>query len=398
MDKISLSGLLDWWREGLYACLPPRLRRRLDPLATPLVLEIEGREARFFQQLEDGRRELGHFSVDELQADPRLLAAVRQGGKSLVLRIPRNWLLLKKVHFPLAVRENLPRVIGFEMDRLTPFTIDQVLYDYRTEAVKQATGELAVELAVLPRKRLHEWLQALAGAGLRPAIIDAAGLWRKANLLSPAERPRASRAQSALNIGLAAAVTLLILAALLIPLWQKRTIAVDLNDRMHRVKQQAQVVLAIREKLDRNSELLAAVPEKRAERQPVVEVLREVTELFPDHTWVQQLELRENRLEIRGMSNQATALIRLLEDSPVFKQVGFRSPVLQSGNQERFHLAAQIGAARVEETAEETPGETMAPITASPRPAQDSAPPPAAGRPQASVQAEAARRQIRSGA
>lgn len=350
MGKISLTGFLDWWREGLYACLPPPVRRRFDPLATPLVLHVEGREARFYQQMEDSRRELGQFSVDELRADPRLLGAARQGGRSLVLRIPRNWLLIKKVHFPLAVRENLPRVIGFEMDRLTPFSADQVFYDHRGLGVNQASGELSVELAVLPRKRVAEWLQALAGAGLRPAIIDAEGLWRKANLLSPEERPRAGRGQSLLNMALTGTVTLLLAAALLIPLWQKRAIAIDLNERMLRAKNQAQVVMAIREKLDQSNELLALVPQKRTERLPVVEVLREATELFPDHTWIQQMELRENRLELRGMSNQATALIRLLEDSPVFEKAGFRSPVLQSGNQERFHLSAQVTGALAEET------------------------------------------------
>ena len=78
----------------------------------------------------------------------------------------------------------------------------------------------------------------------------------------------------------------------------------------------------------------------------MVDVLRELTGLIPDQTWVQQMELRHGKLQIRGESSQATALLERLETSEMFSGVGFRSPLVQvpAKDLERFHISADLAA------------------------------------------------------
>jgi general secretion pathway protein L len=288
----------------------------------------------------------------------------------VTLRLPADWALRRQVHFPAATRENLGRVIGFEMDRLTPFTLDQVWYDFRVTGEAAGSAELIVDLVVLPRQRVAPWLAVLAAAGIRPAKVDMAGLWPRANLLPQAQRPTRSRRENTLNGALLGVLVGLLAVALVFPLWQKRRVVVDLNERVASEKRQADVVMSIRERLDQSEELLRFAPDRRQANPPVLDTLNLLTRLLPDHTWVQQLEFRNDVVELRGTSQQATALLQLLEGSNGFTQVGFRSPVLQNQGQENFHLAAKVLATS---PGQPVPAEAAAAGGASPAPVAPSA-------------------------
>jgi general secretion pathway protein L len=47
------------------------------------------------------------------------------------LRLPREAALVRRVTMPAATEENLPQVVAFEMDRLTPFRAEDVYFDQR---------------------------------------------------------------------------------------------------------------------------------------------------------------------------------------------------------------------------------------------------------------------------
>ncbi len=66
--------------------------------------------------------------------------------------------------------------------------------------------------------------------------------------------------------------------------------------------------------------------------------------MLPDNTWVEQLEIRNGQLELRGQSSEATALLSLIEASSMFQGATFRSPITRDRrtDQDRFFLTAQI--------------------------------------------------------
>ena len=55
------------------------------------------------------------------------------------------------VEFPVATEENLGEVIGYELDRLTPFSADEALFGYRVIGRDDEKGIIKVYLTVLPR-------------------------------------------------------------------------------------------------------------------------------------------------------------------------------------------------------------------------------------------------------
>lgn len=75
----------------------------------------------------------------------------------------------------------------------------------------------------------------------------------------------------------------------------------------------------------------------------IIDLMLELTERLPNHTWVENLDYQNGEIQIRGESEQATALIKLLDQAPGITEVKFLSPVVQvrNSNRERFHISMQ---------------------------------------------------------
>ena len=74
-----------------------------------------------------------------------------------------------------------------------------------------------------------------------------------------------------------------------------------------------------------------------------LEALQELTQRLPDGTWLQQVQLGEETVEITGYSKRVADLVPPLENSPFFSQVEFTSPVtLDSQNKEVFSIRMRL--------------------------------------------------------
>ena len=98
-----------------------------------------------------------------------------------------------------------------------------------------------------------------------------------------------------------------------------------------------QEIQQLRDRLD------FAVNEKRA-RVKLLDVLVEITSLLPDDTWLLELEVRGDEVQMRGETPNAAQLVGLLESSKQLHNARFRSPVIQiaAAGRERFHLSVQL--------------------------------------------------------
>jgi Tfp pilus assembly protein PilN len=72
-------------------------------------------------------------------------------------------------------------------------------------------------------------------------------------------------------------------------------------------------------------------------------VLEELTRLLPKDTWLQQLQITEDSVEIYGSSVRADDLVPPLEKSPYFAQVEFTSPITRDNqNREMFRIRMRL--------------------------------------------------------
>lgn len=277
-----------------------------------------------------------------------------------LLRLEAGQGLSKTIYLPLAAQENLAQVVGFELDRYTPFKADAV-YFASLPLGKTESGQLQVQLILTPRPVLDRLLEQLQGWGVQPSRVDYAeassgdDIAADYNLLPERFQPRGNRLSQSLHWLLNALFILLLLAATIWPVWREGE-AVDrlkasikaLEKETRLIEGQQQEIEAIRNKTQRLIDLKTQTPSQ-------IEVLNELSKLLKDDTWLTHFQYTDKHLQVQGQSPAASALIGILEASPYFANVAFVSPLTQDKNtgRERFQISMDVAA-----VAEATPSET----------------------------------------
>lgn len=337
----GLATRLSHLRREFVACLPVRWRSRIDSRTAPFRLKIadDGSRATLWRD----ERQLRQVELDSLAMDTTLAALLRSREHPLVLELPPSWVLSRRLSLPAAARENLRQVIGFELDRITPFKAEQVHFDYLEVADGSSSDDpIVVDVVLVPRARVEPWLEALRQAGAPIDRMAPEEGQAELNLLPSELRARPDIKRMVWKALPGFALLLLLAAALLLPLWQAREVVIDLQQQERQLRRQSGKVLKLREALDTKVEELEQVRDHWQSVPPPLEVLQALTRLLPDDTYLQQMEIKGDRVVLRGLSGQASALIGLLEESPLFTEPHFLSPVTQQRGKELFHLETKV--------------------------------------------------------
>jgi general secretion pathway protein L len=249
---------------------------------------------------------------------------------------------------PLAAEENLREVLGFEMDQHTPFQADKVYYDFVVTGRDTERQELLVDLVYSPRAEVDSLLEATTSHDLNADVVtsrdrDGSNL-RSTNLLPVDKRPSRRLSIHRLNIALVAMCILLLIAAITLPIVQKNEAITALEDQVSIAAAEAREGNQVRRDLEKMAEASRFLFEKKRSEIMAVSLVDEISRILPDHTWVMRLDISETEMQLQGQSTMSSSLIALIEASPLFENVEFRSPVVQVAgtDADRFHLSADV--------------------------------------------------------
>ncbi len=346
-------AFLHWWAKELLGLFPESLRRRVELEPERWVIELDPGGV-WVRALRDGDEDAApRMRVAPDPPSEGALAALRQLDGShgrtpeLGLEIPAGRVLRKLVTLPLAAEENLREVLGYGMDQETPFRAAQVYYDFRVVERDRGAKRVRVELFAVPRAELDEILDRLAALGLYPDLAVPGALSSEhgsLNLLPPERRRDKAPTWKVLNSALAAAAGALLLVAVALPLWQRREAIVSLEGRIEAVKKNAEAVEALRSQVEGLAADARFLVEQKRSSPVAIAVLAELSRVLPDDTWLYQFELNGKELLVQGESTTSSAVIGLVEASPLFRNAAFRSPVTQNRvtGAERFNLSAEV--------------------------------------------------------
>jgi len=89
---------------------------------------------------------------------------------------------------------------------------------------------------------------------------------------------------------------------------------------------------------------LRALEKQKAITPSSVYALEALSTVLPDDTYVTELRINGDKLQIVGKTNDAASLIRLIEQSPHFARATFFAPTTHSPGttKEEFHIESQI--------------------------------------------------------
>lgn len=337
----SVADLSQDIRERFAGCLPRLVRQTLANRHRRLIVEPKGATAHLFFAAGQEREAIGELDVVGVTPLPGVLFERGKDPRHVTeLMLPDDAILTRRVSFPAQVRSNLPQVLRYELDRLSPFQAQDVVFDYQLQGSQRA-DRLTLDLALCRRDQVEGWVKRLQEAGSPIDRIVWQGAWPRANLLPLAERPLHRQAWFSVNRLLLIVALLLGVAIMATPLWQKSQMAQALDAEVRRVRTQAVKVDEVRQELELARQGSTAVLQQKWSQPPILEMLRELTDRLPDDTWIQSLEYNQGQVDLRGESGQSTALIAILEEAPGIDGVAFRSPVTQIARtgKERFNIS-----------------------------------------------------------
>jgi general secretion pathway protein L len=346
----GVAQFWSWWISELRAMLPPRVRRVLMPRVQRLYLELDGGDLVMSQGTAQNKQELTRHTLDQADAAPVKLSSeddMYRHARELVLCLPEDKVLTKSLTLPLAAEENLREVLSFEMDRQTPFTAEQVYYDYSIVARSSADRTLTVNLVLATRHMLDELLARLDARDLHPDRVTIncgeSGGFAAVNLLPVENRQRKAVTPRLVNLALGVLVVLLLLSAVSLPLLNKRQKIQALEPLLETAKAKAEEAHRLRKEVDQLTANSRFLTDRKQSSLPVLQIIDELTRILPDDTWITRLDIKGSEVQIQGQSSSAAALIPLIESSSILENPRFRSPVTQvpRSNVERFHLSAE---------------------------------------------------------
>jgi general secretion pathway protein L len=337
-------AFLNWWFGQLPGLLPGFLTRERAASTDAIILDLGTGTIRLSIRTQNAVAQLGQATANELGLKD--LARGLSGRKSLpalvLFRVPFDWVLKKRLSFPAAARRNLNTLLGFEIDRETPFARDEIYWSYRPMRGEGAHGQIGLDLLIVPRRCIDPLLDIARNVGLQPSAVEietaeGASLVPLRNDISPAE-PRFAWPM----MPRAAAAGALILAVLAPFLYQEWAIA-SADASIASIQAQADEAIALR----RSTERLTRAANFFSKDQCCgsgLAMLAAVTHALPNDTYLTALQLRGDRLTMSGLSPAAAQLVGLFAHLPLFKDPTFDSPVVQSqdGNLERFTISVSL--------------------------------------------------------
>jgi general secretion pathway protein L len=261
--------------------------------------------------------------------------------------------LCPNVEVPIAAAENLREVLAFEMDRHTPFSSDEVLFDFHVAGSDAELQRLNIEVLVARKRDVDQALALAATMGLSPDritgpapdhVTGAAPGAETFNLLPAAERPRPSRLVPRLVAAMA--VVTLVLAGVTLGLWFERE-----QETLERLEARVAELRATTGETGRLEEKVAHLlavsgylVEQKRRRPQMVEILDEVTRRLPDEHWLISYSFRDGTVRLAGYSDDPSSVLRLLEQSGLFSEARFAAPVVMDPRigKERFNMVATV--------------------------------------------------------
>jgi general secretion pathway protein L len=375
--RIGAPEFWRWWTAQLAPLVPSGLRAAFRRrILRPVLAFADDTAVLWVPRATNGTLAYAVAARVPLAGDP---AAVQQAGRAMldslpkvphgagpatprvVVALPPGQVLRKEIRLPAAVEQDLMQALGYDLDRHTPFKPDELTYDAAVVGRDASKGEIRVDWAAALRNVVADARRRAESFGATvvaitpdnpgsegPAISGGSRL----NLLPAAERPARSwlrRWRVWVPLSLVALVAAI---AVVLPIWQKRTYVIALQQITDQARVQADAASALRTQLETVTGDFNYVLGKKYGFPSQVQVLDDVTKLLPDDTWLTQLEVKSapkgkeprRELLLRGESVNAGRLVSLLEDSKVFVEAAPRSPTtkIQPGPGEIFDLGAQL--------------------------------------------------------
>jgi general secretion pathway protein L len=282
------------------------------------------------------------------------VVATGTGNAAAMLKASRAELVLQPESFvfrplelPRRATEFLDGIVRAQIDRLTPWSAENAAFGW-SAPVEIANERVSVTVAATARSLVMPLVSAIAGLGADSIAVStvAPGADHGATAIKVFDqRVRGALELKRVRRGLATALVaagVLAAAAIIADVFVGNEIDTRHAGVTSRIGAQRAKLRAGSDAL--RDSALAALERRRHETPSSVIVLEALSQIFPDHTYVTELRIQGDKMQVVGVTRDAPSLIRLIEQSQHFTRATFFAPTTRSPSEpgEHFHIEARI--------------------------------------------------------
>jgi general secretion pathway protein L len=291
------------------------------------------------------------FRLEAGKAQPPLPAEWKSAfcGSRVEVELEPAQIMTHRLDFPTRASDFLDGMIRSQIDRVTPWTVNDAVYGW-TAPVPADNDRIEVTLAATSRLKVAPLVQLAEASDAASVAIYAAVAdeTRQASRILLLEKPLRSVIGPAVNVPRLLRASLLAAgvvaaASLLIDTYLGDSLQSELGDVQRQISQRR---AALRLEANGTASGLGLLAKRKQTTPSSVMVLEAMSRALPDSTYVTELRIEGDKVQVVGMTQDAPSLIRILEQSPQFTRATFFAPTTRATNEpgERFHIEAHITA------------------------------------------------------
>jgi general secretion pathway protein L len=273
-------------------------------------------------------------------------AALR--GASVEFLLKPEHILFRSLDFPRRAVEFLDGMIRAQIDRLTPWTASEAVFGWSPPS-DIANERIQLTLAATSKSKIQPLVQLAGNLGAASVMAFAEpppgeGAPAKLRVFETSLQGATGRRMDVprilrivlLGTGLAAAASLAFAA------YFGNMFDAEHQQLLHQIAER-RASLRLGQNAAGGSALSLLAKRKQTTPSSVM-VLEAISRALPDTTYVTELRIEGDKVQVVGISQDAPSLIRLMEQSPQFSRATFFAPTTRSQSDpgERFHIEVHL--------------------------------------------------------
>ncbi|MCI0599584.1 MAG: PilN domain-containing protein [Beijerinckiaceae bacterium] len=338
-----------------------QLSRWIDRVATEIVDARESfRARRHFQLVEQqdgtfvmqGTPQRGDFDWSgtslkitdgcvEAELSAKLTQILKGTEVELVLQPSR--FMVRILELPRRASDFLEGIVRAQIDRLTPWSAANAAFGWHP-AAEAGTDRMVVTIAATGRTLIAPFMKAAAGLGADLIVVSAAlqDPLPDAAVIKICEQKVAQQAglrrTRRVLVGLLAAAFVLSALSVTASVTIGDELVARRDDLASRISERR---AAIQPGHDRASDAVLELQRRKHAIPSSAIIIEALSRVLPDHTYLTELRILGDKLQIIGVTRDAPSLIRLIDQTPHFSKATFFAPTTRSAAESREHFSIE---------------------------------------------------------
>ncbi len=314
--------------------------------------EIENGE--FAIQAPAGGPDTGSISERIRIADGQIIGTVSEpvattlrGGRVELSLMPTRF-LFRPFELPSRAAEFLDGIIRSQIDRLTPWSASEAAFGW-SKPNDAGTDRIVVTIAATSRPSVAPYVQAVAGHGAQ--LIEVFTTSPDHDADAPPIKVMEERT-AGLDVGKIRQLLVVILMASGIAAAAtvggsalvSMSLAAQQDALAHRIASLRNAAGASHNGTPGLAAAQRSLEIRKHTAPSSVMIIESLSRILPDNTYVTELRIEKNKLQVVGVTHDAPSLIGLIEQSGLFTRATFFAPTTLSPSEpgEHFHIEALI--------------------------------------------------------